>query len=152
MGWTLSSSVATTSRLPHEWSWKRLLFTPESCLPLWPAPDSKALPGQGWGVLLEAQREVGDPCQGGSCLGEGTYPSSFSTSGIEAPLMHSMRAQSFPTLCDPMNYNPPGSSDRGISQAGILGCPSLLQRIVPTQGLNPSLQHWQEDCSPLSHL
>ena len=108
--------------------------------------------GGGWGVLLEAQREVGDPCQGGSCLGEGTYPSSFSTSGIEAPLMHSMRAQSFPTLSDPMNYNPPGSSDHGISQAGILGCPSLLQRIVPTQGLNPSLQHWQEDCSPLSHL
>ena len=28
--------------------------------------------------------------------------------------------QSCPTLCDPMDYNPPGSSVRGILQAGIL--------------------------------
>ena len=79
-------------------------------------------------------------------------PQFLLNSGIEAPLMHSMRAQSFPTLCDPMDCNPPGSSVHGISQAGILGCPSLLQRIVPTQGLNLSLQHWQEDSSLLSHL
>ena len=29
-------------------------------------------------------------------------------------------AQSCPTLCDPMDYSPPGSSVHGISQAEIL--------------------------------
>ena len=35
------------------------------------------------------------------------------------------------------------------------GCHFLLQRIFPTQGLNPHflrLLHWQEDSLPLSHL
>ena len=30
-------------------------------------------------------------------------------------------AQSYPTLCDPVNYSPPGSSVHGILQARILG-------------------------------
>ena len=36
-----------------------------------------------------------------------------------------------------------------------MGCYLLLQRISPTQGLNPcllSLLHWQADSSQLSHL
>ena len=32
-----------------------------------------------------------------------------------------------------------------------VGCYFLLQGIFPTQGLNPSLLHWQADCLPLSH-
>ena len=39
-------------------------------------------------------------------------------------------AQSCPTLWDPMDYSPPGSSVHGI-----------LQGIFPTQGLNPGLLH-----------
>ena len=31
-----------------------------------------------------------------------------------------------------------------------LGCQSLLQGIFPTQGLNPSLLHWQADSLPLA--
>ena len=31
-----------------------------------------------------------------------------------------MHAQSFPTLCDPIDYSPPGSSDHGIFQTRIL--------------------------------
>ena len=48
-------------------------------------------------------------------------------------------AQSCSTLCTPMDYSPPGSSDHGISQARILECHFLLQGIFPTQGLNPCL-------------
>ena len=46
-----------------------------------------------------------------------------------------------PTLCDPMDYSPPGSSVHGDSpgkNTGV-GCHALLQGIFPTQRLNPGL-------------
>ena len=49
-----------------------------------------------------------------------------------------MHAKSVPTLCDSMYCSLPGSSVRGILQAGG-GCHILLQQIFPTQGLNPGL-------------
>ena len=52
-------------------------------------------------------------------------------------------AQSCPTLCDPMDCSPPGSSVHGDfpgKNTGV-GSLSLLQRIFPTQGLNPGLSH-----------
>ena len=61
-------------------------------------------------------------------------------------------SQSCPTLCDPMDCGPPGSSVRGIfpgKNAGV-DSHSLLQGIFPTQGLNPRLPHWQADSLPLS--
>jgi len=51
--------------------------------------------------------------------------------------------QSCPTLCDPMDCSPPGSSVRGDSpgkNTGV-GCPALLQGVFPTQGLNSGLPH-----------
>ena len=56
--------------------------------------------------------------------------------------------QSCLTLCGPMDCSPPGSSVHGIlpSKNTGVGCHVLLQRIFPTQGLNPSLLHllrWQ---------
>ena len=51
--------------------------------------------------------------------------------------------QLHPTLCDPMDYSPPGSSVHGDSPSkntGV-GCHALLQGIFPTQGLNPGLPH-----------
>ena len=47
--------------------------------------------------------------------------------------------QSGPTLCDPMDCSPPGSSVHGDSpgkNTGV-GCHALLQGIFPTQGGNP---------------
>ena len=43
--------------------------------------------------------------------------------------------QSYPTLCDPMDCNPTGSSVHGIFQVRILewNCHSLLHGIFPTQ-------------------
>ena len=51
--------------------------------------------------------------------------------------------QSCPTLCDPRNCNPPGSSVHGILQARILEwiTYSLLQGIFPTQESNRGLLH-----------
>ena len=66
--------------------------------------------------------------------------------------------QSHPSLCDPMDYNPPGSFVHGIFQARILewvAISFLLQRSFLIQGSNPCLLHflhWQADSLPLSHL
>ena len=52
-------------------------------------------------------------------------------------------AQSCPTLCDPMDYNPPGSVVHGDfpgKNTGV-GCHALLQGNFPTQGWNPGIQH-----------
>ena len=51
-----------------------------------------------------------------------------------------------PTLCDPMDYRPPGSSVRGISQARILKwvAISFIQGIFRTQGSNLSLMHHRQ--------
>ena len=51
-----------------------------------------------------------------------------------------------PTLCDPMDCSPPGSSVHGDSpgrNTGV-GSLSLLQGIFPTQGSNPGLPHWRQ--------
>ena len=48
-----------------------------------------------------------------------------------------------PTLRDPIDCSPPGSSVHGDSpgkNTGV-GCHALLQGIFPTQGLNPGLPH-----------
>ena len=59
------------------------------------------------------------------------------------------------TLCDSMDYSPPGSSVYRISQARALewGCHFLLQGIFLTQGSNSCLVHllhWQVDSLPLA--
>ena len=58
-------------------------------------------------------------------------------------------AQSYPTLCDPMDCSPPASSVRGILQAGM-GC-HFLQGIFPSQGSNPHLLHCRWILYHLNH-
>ena len=63
---------------------------------------------------------------------------------------------SLPTLCNPIDCSPPGSSVHGDSPGKNTGacCHLPLQGIFPTQGLNPRLLyllHWQEDLLPLHH-
>ena len=60
--------------------------------------------------------------------------------------------QSCPTLCDPMDWSPSGSSVHGDSpgkNTGV-GCHALLQEVFPTQGLNPGLPHCRQIIYPLS--
>ena len=71
--------------------------------------------------------------------------------------MHAKSLQSCPTLHDPMDWGPPGSSVHGILLARILewDCHVLLQGIFPTQGLNLSLLyllHWQAGSLSLEPL
>ena len=51
--------------------------------------------------------------------------------------------QSCPTLCNPMDCSPPGTSVHADSpgKSTGAGCHALLQGIFPTQGLNPGLLH-----------
>ena len=58
-----------------------------------------------------------------------------------------------PTLCNPMDCSPPGSSVHGDSpgkNTGV-GCHALLQGIFPTQGSNPGLPHRRRILYHLSH-
>ena len=59
-------------------------------------------------------------------------------------MMFVSAAQSWLTLCDPMDCRPPGSSVHGIlsripGKNTRVGCHSLLQGISLTQGLNLGL-------------
>ena len=61
------------------------------------------------------------------------------------------------TLCDLLDYSPPGFSVHRIILARILEWVAISSSlgIFPTQRLNPHLQHllyWQANCLPLSHL
>ena len=64
-------------------------------------------------------------------------------------------AQSYPTLCDPMDYSPPGSSVHGISQAQILEWGVISYSRIPSWprdwklGLLRLLR-WQVDSLPLT--
>ena len=58
-----------------------------------------------------------------------------------------------PTLCDPMDYSPPGSSVHEDSPGKSTGVGShfLLQGIFPTPVLNPGLLHCKWILYHLSH-
>ena len=77
--------------------------------------------------------------------------------GGRTKLLYSMLlclvAQSCPTLCYPMDYNPPGSSVNGDSPGKNteVGYHVLLQGIFPTQGSNPRLLHCRRILYHLSH-
>ena len=58
-------------------------------------------------------------------------------------MLHGKSLQLCPTLFNPMNCSPPGSSVHGDSPGNNTGdsCHAFLQGIFPTQGLNPGLPH-----------
>ena len=63
--------------------------------------------------------------------------------------------QSCPTLCDPVDWGPPGSSVQGIFQATILEQAAIAySRDIPDAGVRPvcvlSLLQWQADSLPLA--
>ena len=54
-----------------------------------------------------------------------------------------------PTLCDHMDYSPPGSSVQGFSRQNTgVGCPSLLQGGLPNPGIEPGSSALQADSLP----
>ena len=61
--------------------------------------------------------------------------------------------QRCPTLCNPMDCSPPGSSihrDSPGKNTGV-GCHALPQGISPTQGLNPGLPHCRQTLYQMSY-
>ena len=62
-------------------------------------------------------------------------------------------AQSYSTLCNPVDYSLSGSSVHGILPARIMEwfCHALLWGIIPTQGSNPGLLHCRWILYLLSH-
>ena len=62
-------------------------------------------------------------------------------------------AQSCLTVCDPMDYSPPGSSVHRDSPGKNFGesCHALLQGIFPTQGSNLGLPHFSQILYCLGH-
>ena len=87
-----------------------------------------------------------------STQSQGTAPGSLFTNPSGLHLTHKVHAQgklkvlvtqSCPTLCNPMDHSPLGSSVHGVSpgkNTGV-GCQALLQRIFRTQGSNSGLPH-----------
>ena len=71
----------------------------------------------------------------------------------EVMVVGGLVARSCPTLCNPMNSSPPGSSVHGISQSRIMGWllfPSPGD--LPDPGIKPISLYWQVDSLPLSNL
>ena len=61
-------------------------------------------------------------------------------------------AQPCPTLCNPMDRGPPGSSVHGIFQARILEWAAFsLPGYLPNPGFEPTSPALQENSLPLSH-
>ena len=62
-------------------------------------------------------------------------------------------AQSRPTLCNPMDCGPPGSTvhEGSPGQNTGVGCPAILQEIFSTQELNPGLPHCRHILYQLSY-
>ena len=61
-------------------------------------------------------------------------------------------AQLCPTLCNPMDCSPPGSSVSGIFQARILQLPFPAPGDLPDPGTEPCHLYWQADSLPLNYL
>ena len=79
---------------------------------------------------------------------------SFSGKKIPNPRRYiCLVTQLCPTLCDPRNCSPPGSSVHGDSPGKntAVGCHALHQRTFPNQGLNPGLPHCRWILYGLSH-
>ena len=76
------------------------------------------------------------------------------TSPSSPALVKVLVAQSCLTLCNPMDYSPPGSYVHGDSLGKNTGMDShsLLQGIFPIQGSNPVLLHCRQILYCLSHL
>ena len=68
-------------------------------------------------------------------------------------IINKVKAQSCPTLCDPIDCSLPGSSVCGIFQATVLEWIAIFfsRGIFPTQGLNPGLPHCRQTLYCLSH-
>ena len=87
-----------------------------------------------WGLTLCSPRSKSLVCSP-------SLPFCLLPTSVPTPNMYAKSLQLCQTLCNPMDWSPPGSSVQGFSpgkNTGV-GCHALLQGILLTQGSNPSL-------------
>ena len=127
---------------------QRVAAWPSSGCKSWAARDSPHLFGSGTSSCFN------QPCSGEA---SGKY-GCLVPSGVPPPpqkyaCMRAKSLQSCPTLCNPMDFSPPGSSVHGdsLSKNTGGGCHALLQGLFLTQELNLwllHLLHWQMGSLP----
>ena len=98
---------------------------------------------------------LGQPHQALWCVKGLQHGSEECNTGSQADIALRVCAQQYPTLCNPVDCSPPGSSVHGVSQARILEWVTLpTPGDLPDTGIEPQLLHplhWQVDCLPLHH-
>ena len=101
---------------------------------------------------VKSEGLTGSPMRRGLVLREKIWAGKFNQSTYTYPVKVSV-TQSCPTLCNPMDCSPPGSSGRGILQARILEWVVIpfSRGIFPTQGSNLGLPCCRHVLYHLSH-
>ena len=119
------------------------------------AGDTGAVPGPGT-KILHALGQL-------ACLNKRSHTLQIRLDSAKSKFINSLiilnsagmclLAQSCPTLCDPVDCSPPGSSVHGNSpdKNARVDCHALLQGIFATLGLNPGLPHYKRILHHLSH-
>ena len=109
---------------------------------------SESAPGALMSTLTHHLGSSWEPPSGGSA-----YPPVLQLRKLRPCTVLFLVTQLCPTLCNPMDYSPPGSSIHGDSPGKNTeaGCHALPQGIFPTQGLNPGLPHCRQLLYHLSH-
>ena len=126
-------------RVRHDWATSLSLFPCMHWRRKWP-PTPVLLPGesQGQGSLVGCRLW-------GRILSNTTEVTSSSSSSV-------LVAQWCPTLCDPVDYRPPGSNVHGILQARILEWVAVLFSGggggLPDPGIKPTFPALQADSLP----
>ena len=157
----VSLQLAQAGRETHEW-WR---YTG------WYAEETRTTPGSS--LLTSVDKETGNrgrdgglrhfeqvksegltgsPMRRGLVLREKIWAGKFNQSTYTYPVKVSV-TQSCPTLCNPMDCSPPGSSGHGILQARILEWVVIpfSRGIFPTQGSNLGLPCCRHGLYHLSH-
>ena len=109
---------------------------------------SEPAPGALMSTLTHHLGSSWEPPSGGSA-----YPPVLQLRKLRPCTVLFLVTQLCPTLCNPMDYSPPGSSIHGDSPGKNTeaGCHALPQGIFPTQGLTPGLPHCRWIPDHLSH-
>ena len=125
---------------------------PPSLSPL-PEPCCQSVPSVGFLPVIElrswvrsSEKEVGRAGvkESGPCWSQGE---------VAAMCVHAKSPQSCPTLCDPVDQSPPGSSVQGILQARILEWVTVPSSRASSRTRDPThgllgLLHWQAGSLP----
>ena len=109
-----------------------------------------------WTHVSYHQHNQGSPLRCSVNYTKWGYMKSYLAINVFDLCVHAKSFQSCPTVCNPMDCSPPGSSVHGIFLARILEWVAISssRRSSPPRDQTwvSSLLHWQADSLPMSHL